>query len=459
VPAKLTDTTVKAIVPPGAGSKTYWDDEVTGFGLRVHAKGARSFFVDYRVNGRSRRVTIGRYTGPQGVWTVAAARARAKELRQEIDKGTDPAQDRRERREAPTVADLVKRYTTDHLPKLAGRHNDHLRMLAEIGANLGMHSLVADIHGGDVQAMHTAITESGRPVRANRIMAVCSKMFSLSLVPLAGENRPWRDQAMGNPCKGIERNHEEESGRLYRQEELQAIATAIGEYPGVAADCVRLIMLTGCRPIEAMRARWTEFDAEPHTWTKPSAHTKQRKVHHLPLSPPAIQLVERLRERRGKEAYLFPGDIAGEHIVAMHHVWTFVRDRGSVLLWAGSEDGAVAGVVADLRAEFHCDPTVKECRAEAARRGVDLPVALLGTTKETTSRLYDCRHTFASLGAGGGLSLPIIGRLLGHTQSRTTQRYARHLADDPVREAAARITNLITGEAGGDVVALPVRRR
>jgi integrase len=90
---------------------------------------------------------------------------------------------------------------------------------------------------------------------------------------------------------------------------------------------------------------------------------------------------------------VFPGDKPGEHLAALWHVWHFVRKE--------------AGLGKDARA-------------------------------------YDLRHTFASVGAGGGLSLPIIGRLLGHTQPRTTQRYA-HLADDPLREAATKITTVITG--------------
>ena len=71
------------------------------------------------------------------------------------------------------------------------------------------------------------------------------------------------------------------------------------------------------------------------------------------------------------------------------------------------------------------------------------------------ARLYDLRHTFASVGAGGGLSLPIIGRLLGHTQPRTTQRYA-HLADDPLREATEKIGAVITGKGNGAAV-VPLR--
>jgi integrase len=466
--ASIVENTVKTAVVPESGSTTVWDDQITGFGLRVYSSGAKSFFVEYRVMGRKLRVAIGKWPA----WSALRARSRAKALRQEIDRGSDPANEKRERREAPTVQDLIDRYVADHLPKLAckdendQRHKDLKRMLAVIGEHLGVHTLVRDVHSGDIQDMHRKITDSGRPVRANRIMAVCSKMFSLSLVARAGENKPWRDQAAGNPCKGVEKNPEEEAGRLYSQAELSAIASAIGEYPGVAADCVRLVMVTGCRPIEAMRAKWTEFDIEPLTWVKPSAHTKQRKTHHLPLSPPAIELVERLRaerakatkRRRGEEderpatPYLFPGDIPGEHIAALWHVWHFVRERATVMLWSDSDDESVASVVAGLRAAFGREPTARECLGAAKAAGVDLPIGLLGKTKETIARLYDCRHTFASLGAGGGLSLPIIGRLLGHTQARTTQRYARHLADDPLRAAAARITTAITDATGPRLV-------
>ena len=188
-------------------------------------------------------------------------------------------------------------------------------MLTEIGKLLGKHTKVANVHGGDVRDMHRKISESigrsgPRTVRANRILAVCSKMFSLSLVPMPGENTPWRNAAQGNPCKGIERNHEEGRERFFSQPELVAITDALAKYPGVAADCVRLIMLTGCRPAEAMTAEWEEFDKEPGYWIKPSAHTKQRKVHRLPLSPPAIELIDRLRKKR-KGTWVFPGDIAG----------------------------------------------------------------------------------------------------------------------------------------------------
>jgi integrase len=121
------------------------------------------------------------------------------------------------------------------------------------------------------------------------------------------------------------------------------------------------------------------------------------------LSPAAIELIERLRKKR-KGKWVFPGNKPDEPLALLWRVWDFVRRE-------------------------------------------------TGLGKD--ARLYDLRHTFASVGAGGGLSLLIIGRLLGHTQSRTTQRYA-HLADDPLREAAEKITAVITGKGKGAAV-VPLR--
>ena len=197
---RLTSKVVETVNSPAI----VWDDDpkVKGFGLRAHSGGAKSFFLNYRIDGVERRITIGRYP----TWSVTAAREETKALRQRIDRGEDPANEKRERRTAPTVQDLVDRYIRDHLPTITAReHNDQRRMLAEIAGHLGKDRKVADIHFGDIEAMHRKITESGRPVRANRILGVASKAFTLSLRPLAGEDKPWRNAAQGSPCKGVAR--------------------------------------------------------------------------------------------------------------------------------------------------------------------------------------------------------------------------------------------------------------
>jgi len=402
MPCPLTNKQLQAEPAPEKGTRTVWDSEVKGFGVRIYAPtqrnpaGERSFFFNYRADSIERRFTIGRFA-PLG-WSVAAARERAKELRKRIGAGDDPASQRRDRREAPTMKDLVDRYEDEVIPKKrltqAFRLNDERKMLGLILAELGQHTKVADVHAGDIEKMHANLTKARGAVRANRVLAVASKAFSRSMVPLAGESTPWRNQAQGNPCKGVARNPEEAGGLMYTPAQLEAISEALSAYQGqVTADCVRMIMLTGCRPGEAMFAKWGEFAREAGLWIKPSAHTKQKKEHRVHLSDAALELVDRLRHGPvGNATFLFPGETPDAPIATLRHIWHFVRTRAK------------------------------------------LPAG---------SRLYDLRHTYASLGASHGLSLPIIGRLLGHTQARTTQRYAAHLADDPMRAAANKIGDLI----------------
>jgi integrase len=460
MPDKLITKMVDAEPAPAKGRKLLYDTAVRGFACAIYAptrrnkSGNRSFLLEYRIDGVVRFYTI----GSRPTWTVDAARAEARELRKRVDRGANIAVEKRERREAPTVKDLIERYRADHLghKKLKGpRRNDTEKMLAEIGAALGLARKVADVHFGDVEAMHRHITQSGRPVRANRILATASNMFSLCLKPLAGETKPWRDQAQGNPCKGVKRNLETAKERFLSTAELAALSDALNasDAPGSAADCIRLIMLTGCRPDEAMNARWEQFDAEPGFWVKPSSHTKQRKVHKAPLNPAALELLTKLRVKRdlgkSKSPWVFPGqNRPSAPLKQIWSVWYRARELATVSLWAASDKPEVAGIITNLRAKLSRNPTITECHAEAALRDVTLPVGLLD------ARPYDLRHTFASVGAGGGLSLAIIGKLLGHTQARTTQRYT-HLADDPLREATAKIGSVIAGAGkSGEVVKL-----
>jgi integrase len=406
MPIRLTNRLVEKLTIADGTYHFDNDPRAAGFGLRLHPGGSKSWFIDYRLNGRQRRYTI----GPYPRWSADAARERAKELRKAIDRGFDPAGDKRQRREAPTVKDLIDRYVSDHIPRKSltpARLRDEMRILAMIGQRLGVHAKVTEIHGGDLAEMHRKMTEANGPVRANRALSIAHKMFQLSLLPRPGETKPWRDAVMGNPAKGVERNYEEGRERFFSQAELAAISDALNEYDGVAADCLRLIMLSGCRPSEAMKAKWAEFEEAPGFWIRPSAHVKTRKTLKLPLSPPAIELIDRLRKKRSKGPHVFPGALPGQPLITLFHCWHFVRDRAGL---------------------------------------------------EKTARIYDLRHSFASVGAGGGLSLPIIGRLLGHTQSRTTQRYA-HLADDPLREATDKIASVITGAGKNGAPVVPMRGR
>jgi integrase len=166
-----------------------------------------------------------------------------------------------------------------------------------------------------------------------------------------------------------------------------------------------LLVLSGARRGEALQSRWEDFDLASGTWRKPSATTKQKTEHQVPLSLAARQLLTGLRQHAAKDAeWVFP-----------------------------AADGSHRRDVAR--------PWARICRA------ADIHGA----------RVHDLRHTYASVLASAGLSLPIIGQLLGHTTPTTTARYA-HLFDDPLRAAAERAGAIITGAAPAEVVPLPLKR-
>ena len=383
--ANLTDSAIKRLSPPAKGSRIFYDDTVKGFGCRVTTAGARAFVLNYRTNaGRERRYTIGAFPD----WQTTAARAEAKRLKLEIRvNGADPVGGLQAARGEPTVADMVERYIEEHLPKKRpGSQAEDLGLIKQWILSL-RHLGVAAVKIEDVDNLHRKITRSGTPYRANRVLALLSKMFALA-------STRWRWRA-DNPCRGVERNQEVKRTRYLTAAELERLTVALANYTDQqAANIVRLLLLTGARRTEVLAARWDDFDLESGVWVKPGATTKQKTEHRVPLSAPARALLASLPH---DGAYVFPGP------------------KG-------------APCRADLKKPW---PAI--CRA-AGIKGV---------------RLHDLRHTYASVLASSGQSLPIIGALLGHTQPATTARYA-HLIDDPLRAATETAGAVITGSTKGN---------
>jgi integrase len=230
--------------------------------------------------------------------------------------------------------------------------------------------------------------------QANRVLALLSCMFTLA-EQWDSELHPGRPP-LRNPVRHVQRLQEAKSERWLRRDELRRLLLALNRHEDQAnANAVRLIVLTGCRKMEAMSACWSEFDLEEGLWSKPSHHVKQRKTHHVALNADACRLL-RTMKRTAQGPYLFPGRPG-------------VRDTRSDLyrFW-------------------------DEVRQESKLPDV---------------RIHDLRHTFASWLVSGGESLELVGALLGHTDPRTTQRYS-HLASQPLREASNRFGKLYR-EAGG----------
>jgi integrase len=397
----LTDAVVRRLPTPKSGKRIALDDEVTGFGVRVTAAGARSYILRYTVrsSGRERTYTIGDAT----VWRTTAARAEAKRLRQMVEAGADPAGELEDERAAPTVGDLIERFEQEHLPRKRPRTADDYRRSLRLYIHPALKNLkVSEVEYSDIDRLHRRITAQGSPYQANRTIALASKMFSLAI--------RWRMRS-DNPCRSIERNPEAKRKRYLSANELARLTGALAKYQDrQAADIIRLLLLTGCRRGEALSMRWADVDLSTGKWTKPGSTTKQKTDHVVPLSAPARQLLADIAERYAREhpkkplgEYVFPGAGGTGHIIEIKKPWRHI------------------------------------CKAAAL----------------TGLRVHDLRHSFASQLASGGASLPLIGQLLGHSNPTTTHRYA-HLFDDPQRAAVERVGAVITA-AGKEAPAPPVK--
>jgi integrase len=394
-----------------AGSVITYDADVPGFGIRVTAKNVRSFVLNYVVNGRERRMTIGRFP----IWSATAAREEAKALRRKIDARIDPLDEQEielkaaeAARAAPTMQDLFERYVAEHLPRKAPRAAADDRSMWQQIVLPRLGSMKVDvIQAADMDALHVEVS-STRPVRANRVVEVMRKAFNLAI------RWGWRSD---NPAFGVHRNHEEKRARYLSAAEVLKLSEALTAHAeNMSANAIKLLMLTGARRSEVLGARWDMFDLDVGVWVKPSAHTKQRREHRVPLSAPAIELLRKMKGQ-ATSPYVFPG-ADGKPLRDIKRTWLAVCRN------------------ADLAEEVP-----KRTRSGKRVYGKD-GKPLMGW--RPTARLHDLRHTYASILASEGLSLPIIGALLGHTQPQTTARYA-HLLDDPLRAATEKVGAIVSG--------------
>lgn len=398
---KFTAKLLKELPGPTDGRPyvIHYDSELPGFGLRVTRAGARSFVLNYRARGVERRMTIGslpaNLTAEETRKLIDATRKKAERLKSGAKyDGADPMAARHEDRAAATMADLAQRYIEEHAPKKRPRSQAGDKAMIDRLILPAMRSKrVADIRFADVDGLHRKVTKAGAPIMANRVVALLSKMFSLAV--------KWQLRA-DNPAKGVERNPEERRQRYLTTDELSRLSAELATHKAKAsANAVRLLLLTGARRGEVLGAAWDQFDLGAGIWTKPSSHTKQKKEHRVPLSGPARQLLATMhanaetaakKDRTEISPFVFPGTAKGKAQNDLKHFWASV-----------CKSAKISGV-----------------------------------------RIHDIRHTYASVLASSGQTLPIIGQLLGHTNPNTTARYA-HLFDDPLRAATEKAAKVING--------------
>lgn len=384
---------------PADKEQIYWDDKLSGFGLRVMPNGQKTYVLKYRVGGGRgaplRKPTIARH----GEHTPDEARKIAVDWLTRARAGEDPSGERQEKRKEPTVAEFANRYLEQY-----ARAHKKPRSIEEDEGNLTRHILPAlghrklnDVTRKHITDLHHAMGET--PTTANRVIALLSKMFNLA--------EAWGLRPDGsNPCRHVQKYRENKRKRYLSESELARIGEALlkvsHHHNQSAINAIRLLILTGCRYSEILTLTWQEVH-----FGQRCLHLKDSKTgaKTVPLNAPALALLESIPQLEGNP-YVITGAKPGTHLVNLPKTWRLVSKAAGL----------------------------------------------------TDVRLHDLRHTYASMGVAGGFSLPVIGALLGHTQAATTQRYA-HLHNDPLQHATdaigARLWAALQGtQAQDNVVAL-----
>ena len=378
--AKLTKRVVDQIVP-GETEAMHWDDELKGFGLRVWPSGRKVYMVMSRVKGRLRRITI----GPHGPITPEQARIRAHEIISEAKAGRDPAMELDQARKAPTVKGLGERFLKEHVavrckPSTQAEYKRSVELF--INPKIGARK-VTDIERRDIAELHHGLSHI--PYQANRTLGVLSKMFNLAEV--------WGLRPDGsNPCLHVKKYVEQKRERFLSPDEFSALGEALraverdGSETAAAVAAIRLLMLTGCRLGEIMTLKWDHVDTKARELRLPDSKTGAKVVHFGQTAADILDGIEKL----DGNPYVITGKKDGNRLTDLQHPWQRIRKKAGL-----------AGV-----------------------------------------RIHDLRHSYASGALALGEGLPMIGKLLGHSQVQTTARYA-HLANDPVKSAAGRVSDTI----------------
>ena len=375
---RLNKRFVDGLAPSDKNYITF-DGELRGFGVRVAPSGRKTFIVQYRAGGRTRRVKLGVY----GSVTVDQARTEARKRLGEVAAGENPAETIRINRRAPTVAALCDRFMEEHVrvrckPSTESEYQRSINIFIKpaFGARK-----IQDITRTDVAKLHHDHRDI--PYQANRTLGVISKMFNLAEV--------WGLRPDGsNPTRHIKKYPEEKKQRFLSPKEIGTLTRVLAEVEAEGSEspytvaAFRLLLLTGCRLSEVQTLRWDYIEGS--YIVLPDSKTGARRI---PFDQPVRDVLDGI-ERQDGNPYVICGKLPGSHLTDLQHPWRRIRARA----------------------------------------------------KLDDVRIHDLRHTFASAALEAGLSLEHIADLLGHSMLQTTARYA-HIRDETQRKSAKQASGFI----------------
>ena len=375
---KLTKRYVENIVP-FTKEKFHWDDSYKGFGVRVSPRGRKTFVVQYREGSRTRRMSLGTF----GNLTIEEARKKAKRILGEVASGHDPAEKIKIFRNTPTMAIACERFLKEHVAtRLKPSTQKEYRRNIELYILPKFRTFkVNEISQDDIAQWHYALSD--KPYQANRNLGVLSRLFNLCEV--------WGYRTEGtNPCRNVKKFKEKKREVFLSKPEIsnliQVLDTCIEKKMETifVASAFKLLLLTGCRLSEIQTLQWC-YIKQRHI-ELPESKTDYKR---LPLSPLALSIIAEIPHLEDNP-FVIAGTLPGRHISDLQKPWRRIRKRAGI----------------------------------------------------QHIRIHDLRHTFASHAVMSGHSLPIIAKLLGHTQIQTTMRYA-HLADKEVALASQSISSIL----------------
>jgi integrase len=409
-------------------SKPYivFDETIKGFGVRVAPNGEKTLVLEYRPGGGGRgvakkRLRLGRY----GEMTADQARAAALDALAQIRLGHDPQAEKVRQRASLTVGGLIDAFLEGHAAKRKSSTAENYQISLEHLRSAHGAVKAEALTRQQIAALHTRL--SATPYAANRMLATVSSAWAWA------EDHGLVPEGSVNPAKKVTRYPEQGRERFLTGDELARLGDALrtGETNGLpycvdetkpnakhapkaenrlvkldpfAVAAIRLLILTGARLREILNGQWSQLDLDRGILFLADSKTGRKPIYLSAAAQAVLALIPRL--------------------------------DGNPYIIAGAREGAPR---ADLKT-----PWAAVTRA-AGLEGL---------------RIHDLRHSFASVGAGASLGLPLIGKLLGHTTATTTQRYA-HLDSDPLRRAAETIGSALNGamnrEPGAEVVRLGKR--
>jgi integrase len=378
----------------GPTERWYWDQGQQGLGLRLSTKGEAWFVVQYRVKhtARRRRVALGRY----GTLTLDEAKSRARRYVSAGLDGKDLYEDRQAKAQRPTFNDLTDQWLELHVrAKRAARtakdYEDVLRRY--VRPMLGTHA-VEDIRRTDVLKLHRRMRATPKVANYAVIVGKAAVNFGVKqgLLPLG----------LDNPFAGVELYNAEGRERFLSEAELVRIGDTLLELEATAkispwaAAALRLLIFTGARSDEILSLEWAWVNLDESALLLLKSKTGKRRIA---LNAAAVAVLKAIPRVRGNP-YVIVGKKPGMHLVSLQKPWKLVCAKAKV----------------------------RNCR------------------------IHDLRHSYASFAAADGLSLHMIGKLLGHKLPVTTARYA-HLAEEALRRAnenlGKRLGALLRGRPGG----------